>query len=98
LKITIEREVRDAVRNVSQSWDRVQMLIRSRKVGERSFEISLARFANGDITSVELARASDQLNQAKLSYLAAYIEYQTALADIRRKTLYDFEKKEPLVK
>lgn len=90
-KITIEREVRDLVRNVYQTFDRVQMLNKSRGVSEKSFEISLHRFDNGDITSTELARATEQLSSAKLSYLAAYVEYQLALADLKRKTLYDFE-------
>ena len=97
LYITIEREVRDVVRKVYEAFDRVQMLVKSVEVGERSFDISLQRFANGDITSVELARASDQLNTAKLSYLSAYNEYKLALADLKRKTLFDFEKNQSLV-
>jgi len=97
LQITIEREVRDVVRTVYEAFDRVQMLAKSKGVGEKSFDISLQRFANGDITSTELARASDQLNTAKLSYLTAYNEYKLSLADLKRKTLYDFEKDQSLV-
>ena len=73
------------------------MLTKSRQVGEKSFDISLNRFNNGDITSTELSRASDQLNQAKLSYLAAYVDYKLALADLKRKTLFDFDLKRSLV-
>jgi len=97
LKVTVGREVDDVVRSVVQTWDRVQMLAKSQEVSRKSMDISLKRFANGDITSTELARASDQLNNAKLSYLSAYIEYKMALADLKRKTLYDFEKDRPLV-
>lgn len=97
LYVTIEREVRDVVRTVYETYDRVQMLAKSKEVGEKSFEISLQRFANGDITSTELARASEQLNTAKLSYLSAYNEYKLALADLKRKTLYDFENDRSLV-
>lgn len=97
-KITIEREVRDLVRNVYQTFDRVQMLDKSKTVSEKSFEISLHRFDNGDITSTELARATEQLNAAKLSYLAAYVEYQLVLADLKRKTLYDFENDRSLIR
>ncbi len=97
LYITIEREVRDVVRTVYETYDRVQMLAKSREVSEKSFDISLQRFANGDITSIELARASDQLNTAKLSYLSAYNEYKLALADLQRKTLYDFERNRSLI-
>jgi outer membrane protein len=97
LRLTVRREVDDVVRSVTQTWDRVQMLSKSREVSLKSMDISLKRFANGDITSTELARASDQLNNAKLSYLQAVVEYQMALADLRRKTLYDFENDRPLV-
>ena len=96
-KIRVVREAEDAVRALNESWDRVQMLAKSQEVGVKSMDISLKRFANGDITTTELARASDQLNSAKLSYLSAYIDYKLSLADLKRKTLYDFEKNVPLV-
>jgi len=97
LAVTIEREVDDVVRSVRETWDRVQMLAKSQEVSRKSMDISLKRFANGDITSTELARASDQLNNARLSYLAATIGYRMALADLKRKTLYDFEYDRPVV-
>jgi len=97
LYITIEREVRDVVRKVGQAYDRLKMLQKSKQVSIKSFEISLQRFANGDITSTELDRASEKLNTSKLSYLAAYNEYKLALADLKRKTLYDFENDVSLV-
>jgi len=89
--ITIEREVKDVIRSYYEAYDRVKMLEKSKEVSQRSFEINLERFENGDITSTELARVSDQLNQSLLSYLDAYNQYKLALADLRRKTLYDFE-------
>ncbi len=97
LYITIKREVENAIRKVDEAYDRVKMLEKSRQVSEKAFEISYQRFANGEITSTELARATDQLNTAKMNYLAAYNEYRLALADLRRKTLYDFEKNKSLV-
>ena len=97
LTLDIIREVQDVVRTVYQSWDQLQMLTKSRQVSEKSFDISLKRFDNGDITSTELSRASDQLNQSKLSYLSAYVDYKLSLADLKRKTLYDFDLNQSLV-
>ncbi len=97
LKGSIETEVRDVVRRTRESWSRVQMLAQSSEVSQRSFDISLQRFANGDITSTELARASDQLIGSKTSHLSAIIEYKLALADLKRKTLHDFEPGRSLV-
>lgn len=91
LRRSIALEVRDVVRRTRETWNRVEMLSKSKEVSRRSFEINLQRFENGDITSTELARATEQLGQSNLSYLAAFIEYKLALADLRRKTLYDFE-------
>ncbi len=94
--ITIEREVKDVIRSYYEAYDRVKMLEKSKEVSQRSFEINLERFENGDITTTELARVSEQLNNSLLSYLEAYNQYKLALADLRRKTLYDFEKNQSL--
>ena len=58
----------------------------------------LERFNNGDITSTVLADNRDRFTSAKTAYLGAYIEYKLAIADLKRKTLYDFELKRSLVK
>lgn len=97
LYITIEREVRNTVRMTEEAWARLELLEQSRAVSERSFEISLQRFSNGDITSTELDRANEQLSESRFSYLAALIDYKLAVADLSRKTLYDFEVDRPLV-
>ncbi|MCK4641178.1 MAG: TolC family protein, partial [Candidatus Marinimicrobia bacterium] len=59
---------------------------------EKSFEISKQRFANGDINSQSLALDRNRLSQAYISRLEAYISYKLLLADLTRKTFYDFEK------
>ncbi len=51
---------------------------------------SLARFESGDITSQDLGIEQERLAQSRLEYLDAYITYQLALADLKRKTLWDF--------
>jgi outer membrane protein len=95
--ITIEREVKDVIRSYYETYDRVKMLEKSKEVSQKSFDINMKRFENGDITTTELARVSDQLNSSLMSYLDAYTQYKLALADIRRKTLYDFETNTSLV-
>lgn len=95
--VTVEREIKDVVARVLEAQNRLQVLAKSQKVAERSNEISLARFDNGDITSQELALDRDRLTRARSTYLDAYFDYQTALADLKRKTLYDFEKNQSLV-
>jgi outer membrane protein len=66
-------------------------------VALRSYEISQARFNNGDITSQDLALNRDRLTNARQNYLAAFIAYQLAVADLKRNTLYDWEQGRSLV-
>ncbi|MCI0694548.1 TolC family protein [candidate division KSB1 bacterium] len=96
-RITVEREIKDVVGRVREAESRVGVLEKSQKLAERSYEISLARFDNGDVTAQTLALDRDRLNQARSAYLDAYIDYQTAVADLKRKTLYDFENNRSLM-
>ncbi len=90
-EITIRRQIRAQVSRVREAFDRLKILDANRTVARKSFQISLARFDNGEITSQELARVQDQLSQAEVNYLSALIAYKLALADLRRSTLYDYE-------
>ena len=87
----IETEVKNLVANVSSNLKRLQLLEKNVAVAEKSFEITLSRFSDGDIDSQGLALERNRLNTAYTSHLRAYINYQLALADMMRKTLYDFQ-------
>ncbi len=97
-KITIQREVREVVSRLRESESRMQVLLKNQEVAQRAFDISLARFNNGDITSQELALNRTRLIQAKTSYLNAYVDYKVAVADLKRKTMWDFEKNQSLIR
>jgi len=96
-KKTIVRETRDVVGRLNEAQNRLDVLKKNQEVAQRAFNISIERFNNGDITSQELALDRNRLTQAKFSFLNAYIDYKTALADLKRKTMWDFEKNESLV-
>lgn len=85
------QEVNAALTALIESRGRLEALGRSVELAGKSIEISVQRFANGDITSQELALDRDRLTQARMAYLDAFIGYQLAGADLRRQTLYDFE-------
>jgi len=96
-KKTIVRETRDVVGRLKEAQSRLEVLIKNQEVAQRAFDISVERFNNGDITSQELALDRNRLTQAKFSFLNAYIDYQLAVADLKRKTMWDFEKNESLL-
>lgn len=90
-KVTIVREVRDIVRTVNESRDRLKINNKNQEVAQRSYEISKLRFENGDITSQDLAREQETLAGTQIDYLNAFITYQLSVADLKRKTLWDFQ-------
>jgi len=88
----ILREVRDVTRNVEIAKMRLQIQLKNQERAQRSYEISLLRFENGDITSQELGMERERLENTQIDYLNAYITYQMSIADLKRKTLWDFQK------
>jgi outer membrane protein len=91
-KITIERDVRTTVDRLQSNLKRLQLLEKNVIIAEKSFEISRQRYANGDIDSQSMALERERLNTAYVTRLDAFINYKLFLADIMRKTFYDFEK------
>ena len=83
--------IRDAVRQLKSTENRLKVLEKSQVVAQRTYDISLERFNNGEITSLDLAQDNKSLSSTKMSYLSSYIQYRLAVADLKRKTLYDFE-------
>ena len=84
-------DIRRAITQFREAGNRVDVLRQSGDLARRSYDISLARFENGDITAQQLADAQDRLTRAEQAHLNAYIQYQLAVADLKRQTLYDFE-------
>lgn len=96
VKRNIEREVRNLVSDLNSSLKRLQLLEKNVAVAEKSFEITRQRFSDGDINSESLAQERTRLNTSYNSHLSAYITYQLKLADIMRKTFYDFKTDQPI--
>jgi outer membrane protein TolC len=87
----IETEVKNLVASINSNLKRLQVLEKNVLVAEKSFEITRQRFSDGDIDSQSLALERNRLNNAYTSHLRAYINYQLSLADLMRKTFYDFQ-------
>ena len=92
----IEIEVRDLVANLNSSLSRLQLLEKSVVIAEKSFEITRRRYSDGDIDSQALALERNRMNSAYNTRLSAYVSYQLQLADIMRKTFYDFQTNEEI--
>ena len=88
---SIETEVTTLVSRINSNLKRLQLLEKNVKVAEKSFSITLQRYSDGDIDSQTLALERNRMNTAYTSHLNAYINYQLSLADLMRKTFYDFQ-------
>ncbi|MFC1541543.1 TolC family protein [Candidatus Latescibacterota bacterium] len=95
-KKTIINSIRDAVRQVQSAESSLEILEKRQEIAQRTYDISLERFNNGDITSQELANNSNRLSSSKMAFLGSYITYKLAVEDLKRKTLWDFENNQPV--
>lgn len=92
-KRTIEREIREIVRSVYEAEKRFRINRRNQEVAIESYRISQMRFENGDMTSQELSIEQERLSQVQLAYIESYITYRLSVANLNRKTMFDFENK-----
>jgi len=96
LEVSIKAEVMNLVDNINTNLKRLQLLEKNLTVAKKSFDITLQRYSDGDIDSQALALERNRLNTAYSSHLNAYIKYQLYLADLMRKTFYDFQNDQPV--
>ena len=89
--VSIVKEIRDIVRTIDEARYRLDIHKKSQEVALKSYQVSLMRFENGDITSQQLATEQERLSENQLAYLDAYITYQLAVVDLKRKTMWDFK-------
>lgn len=88
---TIEREIREIVRSVYEAEKRFRINRRNQEVAIESYRISEMRFENGDMTSQELSIEQERLSQVQLAFIESYITYKISVANLNRKTMFDFE-------
>jgi len=87
----IESEIREIVRSVQEAEKRFRVNQRNQEVATKSYRISLLQFENGDMTTQELFLAQERLSQVQLAYIESYITYRLSVANLSRKTMFDFE-------
>jgi outer membrane protein TolC len=95
--VEIESQVIRTVNEVHSTLRRLELLKKNKVIAEKSFAISQNRFSNGDIDSQTLALDRERLDKTNESHLRAFIDYKLKLADLMRKTFYDFEKNQDVI-
>ncbi len=96
-KKTIMVDIRQVCRNLQNQVSQIGIAAQNEKNAQLTYEINLERYANGDLTSMDLNLYQTQLSNKKMSYAQALIDYKIQLLNLKIQSLYDFEKKEAIV-
>jgi len=94
----MERGVRNVVDRVMEAQDRLELLVHSVDVAERSYRLTVQQFESGSLNVQDLLLTQGRLASSKRSYLSAYLDYRRALIDLLRNTYWDWERDQPLTR
>lgn len=83
--------VRQICRNLPTLISQINIKKKSIENAERTYEINLEKYRNGNLTGMDLQQYQKQLTEAKQAYTNAIISYKLELLNLKIQTLWDFE-------
>ncbi len=92
----IRMDIRRSFRSIQTQMPRIEIARKSVENAERTYDINLERYVNGDLTGIDLNQFQNQLSSRKIAYAQALINYKTQLLEMKILTLFDWEKQEPV--
>ena len=90
-ELLTKQEIINVIKRIELSKSKISVVTRALEVANKSYAISIERYKTGQIKSDELVKEQKRLTNAKNENLSAIIDYKKALADLTKKTYYDFE-------
>ncbi|MCK4550237.1 MAG: TolC family protein, partial [Candidatus Krumholzibacteria bacterium] len=93
----ITMEIRESCRRLDNLVLEIELARRSVESAEKTYEINLEKYQNGDLTSKDLGQYRQSLSNARLSEIRSLINYRLQLLDLKVKSLWDFENDQPVV-
>lgn len=96
-KIQITVDIRRVYRNLQNLVNQIDIATQNEKNAQLTYEINLERYANGDLTSMDMNLFQNQLSTKKMSYAQSLIDYKIELLNLKIQSLYDFEKNEAII-
>ncbi len=103
-KISLEEEQNDIIinirkvyRNLANLQNQIEIARQNVSNAQLTYDLNLEKYKNGDLTGMDLNIYQNQLSQKQLSYTNSLISYKLELLNLKIQTLYDFEKKQPVV-
>ncbi len=83
--------VRQICRNLPTLIQQIDIKKKSVENAERTYDINLEKYRNGNLTGMDLQQYQKQLTDAKQAYTNALINYKLELLNLKIQTLWDFE-------
>ncbi len=96
-EILVRQEIIDLIKRIELAKSKIKVVTRALEVAEKSYSISLERYKTGQIKSDEMVNEQKRLINAKNENLSAIIDYKKALADLTRRTYFDFENNKEVI-
>jgi outer membrane protein TolC len=93
----ITMEIRESCRYLDNLVLEIELARRRVESAEKTYEINLEKYQNGDLTSQLLGDYRQSLSNARLSEIRSLINYKLALLDLKIKSLWDFENDQAVV-
>lgn len=95
--IDIELNIRQVYRNLKNYMIQIGIAEKTLENAEKTYDLNLLKYTNGDLTSLDLSRYQEQLSDAKNALVNAKIDYNLELLNLKIQTLWDFEKQQSIV-
>ncbi len=90
-KVQIIVDIRQVYRSLQNLQNQIEIARQNEKNAQLTYEINLERYANGDLTGMDLNLYQTQLSEKKMAYAQSLIDYKIELLNLKIQTLYDFE-------
>ena len=91
-----EQDVYFQVKQFEQSFMQFQISAKADTIGARRFEVTKNRYLIGKVDITDFFRAQTDKDSARRNYLQAMRNYWISYYNLRRLTLYDFERGQKL--
>jgi len=97
-RVNFEREVLVKVQQFDLVREQVRIALRAYEIAQKRLGITRQRYFVGNILITDLNLALQEEASSRRGYVASLRNFWLAYYDLRRLTLYDFERNEPLVR
>ncbi|MEN8115997.1 MAG: TolC family protein [Bacteroidota bacterium] len=96
-RIDFEMDIYQSVLEFNLQAGQVNIAAKADTVAKMGYDVTFQRFLIGKIDVIKLNIASNDQETARMAYLSRLRDYWTAYFRLRSLTLFDFEKKQPLI-